>query len=388
MGLYTDITIVVQAFAYEGENVPCWIDVYARGTPVNVLVAVQLNSQYLSVFPAYPQLIQANQTFRFGVSLITMPNHNITYTAETFIEQLPGQWIPDDTVTHTVELTGPPPPPPPPLDGIISRKEFEYDGIHATIPVTANIPNDRRGLVHIWGRNNMKTSQKLGIHWLVSDPQGNTVENYRDWQSFTTSPGDEHEFLGGRFDLTTPGKYTIYIELLMNEPNPIVVDVWYGNLCTVKLVELKPRFANLRVAYHKEPVDGAEIYLGDSLVFQVTFDYQGPKLIPDGPFVRVSIGVRGITFNEKIGKETDLTLPETPSWHTYIATYGIYLSDISQPGQVGTIQPGTGYDLEVKIGSIPGQTDLFWREDNAIDILPGITPEPEFSDFTISISKT
>lgn len=113
-GVYTEITIVAPMFAVEGESIATWIDVKALGVNIYVLVAVQLDGEYLSVFPAYPQLIEADQTFRFGVSLVTMPNHDVLVIAETFYEWMPGEWMLDDTATHTVELTGPPPPPPEP----------------------------------------------------------------------------------------------------------------------------------------------------------------------------------------------------------------------------------------------------------------------------------
>ncbi|MBA7465039.1 hypothetical protein ES707_00200 [subsurface metagenome] len=115
--------------------------------------------------------------------------------------------------------------------GTISRKQLEYDESRASIPVY-NIPEGQRGLVHIWGRNDMATSEKLGIYWFVADPDGMVVEEYEDWEWGTTSPGREHEFIGGRFDLDKE-KYTMWVELLMNPDDPEVVDRYIGDLCTV-----------------------------------------------------------------------------------------------------------------------------------------------------------
>ncbi|GAI79085.1 unnamed protein product, partial [marine sediment metagenome] len=73
--------------------------------------------------------------------------------------------------------------------GAISKKELEYNESRGTIPVS-NVPQDKEGKVHIWGRNDMATNQKLGIHWIVKDPDGIVVEDYEDWESWpNTDPG-------------------------------------------------------------------------------------------------------------------------------------------------------------------------------------------------------
>jgi len=89
------------------------------------------------------------------------------------------------------------------------------------------------GLIHAWGRNGMSTSKKLAIHWVVTDPLGEVSEDYYDWQAFTTEPGDEHEFIGGRFDINKPGTWAIVIDLIMNPDNPVIVATYDGILCVV-----------------------------------------------------------------------------------------------------------------------------------------------------------
>ncbi|MBA7536330.1 hypothetical protein ES705_28593 [subsurface metagenome] len=117
--------------------------------------------------------------------------------------------------------------------GKISKKELEYNESRASIPAY-NIPQDERGKVHIWGRNDMATSQKLGIHWIVKDPDGLIVEDYQDWQFGSASPGATHEFISpGRFDLNKPGTWTISISLAMNPTSPLTVASYAGVLCTV-----------------------------------------------------------------------------------------------------------------------------------------------------------
>jgi len=121
----------------------------------------------------------------------------------------------------------------PEFKGTISKKELEYNESRRIIPVS-NVPQDQRGLVHVWGRNDMAISQKLGIRWVVKDPDGVIIEDYQDWQFGSASPGDTHEFIGGRFDLNKPGTWTISISLAMNPTSPIQIASYNGSLCTVK----------------------------------------------------------------------------------------------------------------------------------------------------------
>jgi len=125
--------------------------------------------------------------------------------------------------------------------GAISPFISVPDTITELLAIGASVPTTSRGLVHVWGRNDMNTSQKLGIHWIVKDPNGIVIEDYEDWQSFSTSPGDDHEFIGGRFDIDMPGDWTIAIGLSMNPDNPLNVDVYNGVLCRV--VEVAEAYA-------------------------------------------------------------------------------------------------------------------------------------------------
>lgn len=125
------------------------------------------------------------------------------------------------------------PAPPPAYEGTLTRMELEYDETWGAIPVY-NIPQGQRGLLHIWGRNDMATTQQMGIYWFVADLDGFIVQEYEDWEMWPyTSPGVEHGFLAGRFNLDKVGKYTMWVELLMNRDDPQVVDRYIGDLCTV-----------------------------------------------------------------------------------------------------------------------------------------------------------
>ena len=106
------------------------------------------------------------------------------------------------------------------------------DTLEAMLEAGASVPFGQRGLVHVWGKNEMTTSQVLIISWVVKDPTGLTVESYGD-DGGTIGSLQDHEFIGGRFDINKAGNWTISIALFMNRPAPVLVASYEGVLCTV-----------------------------------------------------------------------------------------------------------------------------------------------------------
>lgn len=101
------------------------------------------------------------------------------------------------------------------LEGAITRKVLEYDDATKNIPAT-DIPIDTRGLVHIYGKYEAPGARQMSIKWTVKDPDGMVRESYYDADTWPyTPPGEEHHFVGGRFDLNKPGDWTIKVELMM-----------------------------------------------------------------------------------------------------------------------------------------------------------------------------
>ena len=125
-------------------------------------------------------------------------------------------------------------------NGTINKKQLEYNETKGTIPVS-NVPKGKRGLVHIWGRNDTSKNQTLGIGWVVTDPDGVVVERHEDdWAFGWVGAGQDREFIGGRFDLDKTGAYNIAIALYMNSGNPVEVDRYAGELCTIAAPALEP----------------------------------------------------------------------------------------------------------------------------------------------------
>ena len=100
------------------------------------------------------------------------------------------------------------------------------------IGIGASVPIATTGLVHVWARNDMASTQDLFIDWVVRDPDGIEVEHYYDW-SYGHGPGDDHEFIGSRFDINKAGDWTIGITMMMNPAAPVIVDNYVGLLCRV-----------------------------------------------------------------------------------------------------------------------------------------------------------
>ena len=224
-GTYTDIVeIVAPSSAKAGD----WVNVTIKVKNIwTGWVHVRTYGIYDSeeTFIDFTDWIPAGSTHEYGGAFI-MPDRAVTIHAYTYYEDENGYWRSDDEAEKTVSLEEV-------YAGTIIGIELEHDGIQEGLPVY-NIPQGQRGLVHVWGRNDMATTQRLGIHWLVYDPDGIVVEDYEDWSLLSYRQGTDHQFIGGRFNLAKPGTYTISIALSMNPADPEIVDSYYGNLCTVE----------------------------------------------------------------------------------------------------------------------------------------------------------
>jgi len=131
--------------------------------------------------------------------------------------------------------------------GTITRMELEHDGTHDNIPAY-NLPQNERGLVHITGRNDTPSAQRMGIAWSVRDPDGVVREAYQTWESWPyTDAGNEHEFIGGRFPFDKAGVWTIVVWLYMYPDFPTLVDSYVGDLCSVKVVVGPPEFQGFAI---------------------------------------------------------------------------------------------------------------------------------------------
>lgn len=170
-----------------------------------------------------------------------MPNQSCTINAYSYYEGADGYLYSDDSKSKDVALAEV-------YEGTISRKELEYNESRANIPAY-NIPQGKRGLVHIWGRNDTDKTQQMGIWWEVKDPDGVVRETYSAWEAWPyTSPGSAHEFIGGRFDLDKPGTWRISVQLFMKiDGQSPLLDEYAGTLCTVQAQVPEPEFAGFAV---------------------------------------------------------------------------------------------------------------------------------------------
>ena len=180
--------------------------------------------------------------------------------------------------------------------------------------LASSVPIGQRGLVHIWGRNDTPITQDMGIDWIVKDPTGRTVEEYSDW-SYGHGPGDDHEFIGGRFDLDKEGIYTLNVDLLMGSPdNPVVVDSYDGNLCTTT-VEIPPEYE--LIYHHEYPL--AKTYAGKAEECTARFRIDFPdQFYPSGWVAETMVSAFAEQVEEQGGMILDVKIYEdtTPTWWT------------------------------------------------------------------------
>ena len=232
-GAYTEITeIVAPSSAKAGD----WVGVTIKVKNIwSADVGVWTTGIYDSeeLFIDFEDWIPAGSTHEYMGAFI-MPDRDVTIHAYTYFLAEDGYRY-DDEAEKRVSLAAPPEV----YAGTIIGIELEHDGIQEGLPVY-DIPQGQTARVHVWGRNDMSTTQRLGIHWLVYDPDGILVEDYEDWSTLSYRQGADHKFSGGHFSLDKVGTYTINIALSMNPADPEIVDSYYGNLCTMAAVAPPP----------------------------------------------------------------------------------------------------------------------------------------------------
>ena len=135
--------------------------------------------------------------------------------------------------------------------GSIRKQELDYKDSWQAFPLY-NIPAGTRIRVRITGRNDMATTQRMGIYWTVKDHDGVKIQEYSTWEAWPyTGAGSTHEFIGGGFDLNKEGLYTIQAVLIMNPADEVVVDDYYGTLCTVEAAVSEPEFSGFAIAAYE-----------------------------------------------------------------------------------------------------------------------------------------
>ncbi len=242
VGAYTEIVAIdAPASADAGDLITVMVRVKNLYTaPASIAITGKYDNTVFSFDPEYSSVGAGSSYTASGQ--FTMPNKNVRVKVWSFY-WTGTEWYQDDYSYVDIALGAPPGV----YAGTISKKELEYDEARAYIPAY-NIPQGERGLVHIWGRNDMTSTQRMGIYWIVRDPNGVVVEEYSAWEAWPyTGAGSAHEFIGGRFNLDKPGTYTINIALNMNPDAPEIVDTYYGTLCTVAAAVPESEFSGFGI---------------------------------------------------------------------------------------------------------------------------------------------
>jgi len=110
--------------------------------------------------------------------------------------------------------------------------KYGYPGTTLVIP-GANLPLNESAIVTIICRNDYPEAKQLGIAWGIWNPNYQSIETYNAWEAWPyTGGGGSHNFIGGRFPLDVPGRWTMSA-YLYTYPD-ILLDKWEGfELCTV-----------------------------------------------------------------------------------------------------------------------------------------------------------
>lgn len=176
-----------------------------------------------------------------------MPGSPVTVHIYGYFYGTDGLWHLEDQKTRAVMLGEV-------LAGTLTQKQLEYNESRATIPAS-NIPQGKRGLVHVWGRNDTASAKQMGIWWQVRDPDGFVRETYSAWEAWPyTGGGQTHEFIGGRFDLDKAGNWNIEVQLFMQvagQQSP-ALDSYSGRLCTVTAPA--PAFSDFQITSYSRKV--------------------------------------------------------------------------------------------------------------------------------------
>ncbi|GAI61346.1 unnamed protein product, partial [marine sediment metagenome] len=221
-GTYTEITEIV---APSSARAGAWVDVTIKVKNIwTAELGVRTYGIYDSeeMFIDFEDWIPAGSTREYG-GAFRMPDRDVTIHAYTYYLTEEG-YRSDDEAEKRVSLAAPPEV----YAGTIIGIELEHDGVQEGLPVY-NIPQGQTYRAHVWGRNDMATTQRLGIHWLVYDPDGEVVEDYEDWSLLSYRQGADHHFKSeSRHNLDKVGTYTINIALSMNPADPEIVDDYYG----------------------------------------------------------------------------------------------------------------------------------------------------------------
>lgn len=119
-----------------------------------------------------------------------------------------------------------------------------------------------------------------------------------------------------------------------------------------------------------------DVNIGDHLVFDVSFEYQGPYYDKAKIYTTIGHTVLGV-YDEILVKEHTLIVPETPSWEPLSKRVLMQITD--------KLEAGRTYDLMVKLLNAPG-TWTEWRLSDAIYVIEAFPPT-EFRNLEVTVSR-
>ncbi len=272
---------------FSGETMGFFTEVTGVEAPVSAgagqTISIQVTlrnkadySQYLLLMGTYdghevyaePQfeLVQGEGSRVFTLNFI-MPGQGITLGLWSFLwveyPDQSGSWQSDDYHEVLIALAATP-------AAGIAAKLIEYSGLSLPLPA-GSVPQGASAKLRVRVRNEMSASQKLGIAWVIVDPDGIVVQSYSDWETFSTGAGDTHDFVGSSaFLLFKVGDYRVRIDAYVYPDGSRSVDCYDGALGAVIPQEVATGLKNtaLNIVY------GTYDYLQPA-PYVLSYDYRG-----------------------------------------------------------------------------------------------------------------
>jgi hypothetical protein len=275
------------------------------------------------------------------------------------------QWQRDDRAEATVEAEAEAPA------ASIVAKLLEYSGLSISLPA-GNVPQGASAKLRVRVRNDMSTTQKLGIGWAIVDPAGDTVESYSDWETWSTSPGGTHDFVSpSSFLLSKVGEYRVGIAVYISPDGYTPVNSFQGTLGTTVPQEVPTGLRNVSI----DTVYGTYDPL-TTVPYVLKYEYKG-KAQSGTLQIELGTGVAPWFTPEAVIGPVAYSFDKKDDWGWVTQSQSFTLPD--------TVRRGQTYSAKVRLRTADGITDND-IDYTALKVADPAIPSTELKDLALTIT--